>query len=106
MTLDLDNDEHAEECKGLYFRYRSSIYESSGVITKKETYRPLKRLSCPGCGSRCLHDFFYEDMSASDWTTWRLIIHNALKMVRPMNWYITVGRQTGRLDMLNVGAGA
>jgi len=38
------------ECKGIFYRFSSSVYLSShDSIEVRESYRLLKRKSCPGC---------------------------------------------------------
>ena len=38
------------DCKGRIFRYHQNTYISkSGEIIVKDVFKPLKKLSCPGC---------------------------------------------------------
>jgi hypothetical protein len=63
------SQEIVSKCKGLYFRYSKGEYISYGLdirlsIEKRESYRILKRMSCPGgCGKRCLKDLFEDDIA-------------------------------------------
>lgn len=53
------------DCKGRVYRYRESNYISaSGEIVIKQSFRLLKRLSCPGC-EKCgwMMETLSEDMS-------------------------------------------
>lgn len=51
VSFDLvETEAKGPACKGLFFRVRVSRYTTrSGVIGHKREYRPLKRMSCPGC---------------------------------------------------------
>jgi hypothetical protein len=56
----------ARSCKGLVFRYHENIYWKDG-IHKKQSWRLLKRDSCPGgCSPSCKRDLFDEDVSQCD----------------------------------------
>jgi hypothetical protein len=59
MTVEkVESDE--PDCKGIFFRYSRSAYVSShNSIEFRESYRLLKKRSCPGCDT-C--GFFWEDI--------------------------------------------
>ena len=59
-----------EPCKGRLFRCRVSRYRRprTGVYTHTVEFRPLKRLSCPGCDScEALHEFIRESDGMFDY---------------------------------------
>lgn len=40
----------AIDCKGRVFRYRETMFlNKKGQLIVKETFTPMKKLSCPGC---------------------------------------------------------
>jgi NAD-dependent dihydropyrimidine dehydrogenase PreA subunit len=48
------------KCKGLFFRVRESRFISNGTITLRREFKPLKRMSCKGCGS-C--EWMFDDLN-------------------------------------------
>lgn len=47
----IDELDPKEVCKGLFYRYTENGYfGSDGSIVFQTKLRPLKRMSCPGCG--------------------------------------------------------
>lgn len=65
------SDDTEDECKGLFFRGRTSAYVNGDTYGEKVTLRLLKRMSCKGC-SKCCHliDDLNEQIYASTVGTW------------------------------------
>jgi len=56
-----DNPKNREECKGIFFRYKFNCYVSkTKSIEYKQSFKLLKRMSCPGCN---LCQGFWEDLN-------------------------------------------
>ena len=62
----LDDGETAkpQKCKGLFYRYSESTYYSShGSIEQRQSFRLLKKRSCPGCDEcAAMLEFLVEDI--------------------------------------------
>lgn len=70
LSVEDENPPDVVECKGIFFRYsRSSYVSSHQSVEFRESYRLLKKKSCPGC-DECR--YFWEELSMDDVDTFNM----------------------------------